>query len=484
MRTPPRNKVGFELFLSLWNTQQTSSTPRHHAKIARWLEECWARGERRLLLMAFRASGKSTIVAAFSAWLLYRDPDLRILVLSAEASLSSRMVRNIRKIVEKHPLTATLKPKKADQWASDRFSVRRARDGRDPSVVSAGLNSNITGYRADIIICDDVEVPGTCDTVDKRESLRERLSENEFILVPGGVQIYIGTPHTWDTIYADAPRTELGRKDIFLKDYVRFSLPILDEAGDSAWPERYDATTIEDMRRQAGPNKFASQMMLTPVNITEGRLDPALLNPYDRELSAQEVQRRLYLSLGEAKLVSCSAWWDPSFGGEKSDASVLAVVYTDEAGEYWLHRMIYIRTEKTQIDEATAQCQIVAQAARDFFIPSITVETNGIGKFLPAILKRELAAARIPCAVVESVSTRPKDIRILEAFDAVMAARALNVHRSVYDTGFIREMQEWRPGLKGAHDDGLDAVAGALSREPVRLKRAYFTGRQNWQGST
>jgi hypothetical protein len=31
--------------------------------------------------------------------------------------------------------------------------------------------------RADVIICDDVEVPNTCDTPGKRLDLRQRLSE-------------------------------------------------------------------------------------------------------------------------------------------------------------------------------------------------------------------------------------------------------------------------------------------------------------------
>ena len=38
------------------------------------------------------------------------------------------------------------------------------------------------------------------------------------------------------------------------------------------------------------------------------------------------------------------------------------------------------------------------------------------------------------------------------------------------ETPFVREMREWRPGGK-SDDDGLDAVAGALSSEPVRLPR-------------
>ena len=55
--------------------------------------------------------------------------------------------------------------------------------------------------RADLIICDDVEVPNTCNTSKKRIALRDKLRELDFILSPNGTMIYIGTPHTLDTIY-------------------------------------------------------------------------------------------------------------------------------------------------------------------------------------------------------------------------------------------------------------------------------------------
>ena len=364
-------------------------------------------------------------------------------------------------------------------------------ESRDPSVKAAGIHSNITGSRADLIICDDVEVPNTCNTADKRALLRERLGENEFILVPGGTELYIGTPHTYFTIYTDKARAEIGEDQPFLGECRRLCIPVLTAEGKSAWPERYPLEEIRRMRRESGPRKFAAQMMLEPKNMTEGRLDPSLLRRYDAALEYSEAQQRIQLRLNGKRLVSCSAWWDPAFGktSDKAsgDNSVLAVVYTDEDGAYWLHRTQYISiSEKEDEDEATQQCRRVTESVKELYVPSVAIETNGIGKFLPAMLRQELAKAGVPCAVVERTSTKPKAIRILEAFDAVMAAQALHVHASVYDTPFITEMQEWQPGGSKGHDDGLDAVAGALSLEPVRLKRSYAfsPGRTGWQGAS
>jgi hypothetical protein len=471
----------FDVFLATWNVTQNYKTPFTHFQTAIWLQKCWERGETRLLLQAFRASGKSTLVGLFTAWLLCRDPDLRILVLSAEASLAEKMVRTVRKVIERHPLTAAIRPNNPDQWASDSFTIKRHRVSRDPSVLGRGLYANNTGTRADVIICDDVEVPNTCDTAEKRIKLRERLSENEFILTPEGRQLYIGTPHSYYSIYADTPRKEIGEDDIFLKGFCRRTVPIVDGEGRSAWPEKYPPEKIAEMRIVSGPAKFNAQMMLVPVNILDSRLDPKLLRQYDEALHAQEVQQQLVLSIGGKRLVSCSAWWDPAFGSAKNDASVLAVVYTDAEGKCYLHRVEYITVKAgPNEDEASLQCKRVAQIADELFIPTIAVETNGIGKFLPAILRREINTMRVGTAVLEHASRKSKADRILSGFDARMAARSLYVHADVYKTRFITEMQEWNPSVLHGHDDGLDAAAGAISMEPVRIKRIYGGGSRLW----
>ena len=167
-------EADFKLFIVLWNQMQQQKTPHIHIDMANWLERSWKTGKKHLLLQAFRSSGKSTIAGLFCAWLLYRHSDLRILVLAADEILAGKMVRNVKRIIERHPLTQKMKPSNADQWASDRFTVKRNMELRDPSMLARGITSNITGSRADIIICDDVEVPNTCDSAEKREDLRER----------------------------------------------------------------------------------------------------------------------------------------------------------------------------------------------------------------------------------------------------------------------------------------------------------------------
>lgn len=191
----------FYKFLDTWNKVLGFSTPAHHLKIMEFLVSVWETEPHRGLLMAFRHSGKSTVVGIFAACVLYLHPETRILILSAENSLSSRMVAHIKHILENHPMCKDLVPAVKKEWAQGRITVNRPIGIREPSVTCQGIHGNITGLRADLIICDDVEVPNTSNTAQKRETLRERLRELDFILSPPGTMIYIGTPHTLDSIY-------------------------------------------------------------------------------------------------------------------------------------------------------------------------------------------------------------------------------------------------------------------------------------------
>lgn len=193
--------MAFYDFMDEWNAILGFQTPAHHRKIMDFLVSVWQTPPRRGLLMSFRHSGKSTVVGIFAACVLYLHPETRILILSAESSLASRMVAHIRNILENHPRCADLIPAVRKEWSHGRITVNRPIGIREPSVVCQGIHGNITGMRADLILCDDIEVPNTSNTAQKREMLRERLRELDFILSPSGAMIYIGTPHTLDTIY-------------------------------------------------------------------------------------------------------------------------------------------------------------------------------------------------------------------------------------------------------------------------------------------
>ena len=466
--------LAFPQFVIVWNKLQGLQTPALHLLISRWLYRQWLAGERRLLLMVFRDAGKSTLVGLFAAWLLTGNPNLRILIIAAEQMLANKMSRNIRRIIELHPAATHLLERRPEHWATDQFTVRRTRNHRDPSVLARGLSGNITGTRADIVICDDVEVPNTCSTAAGRDELRQRLGEIEFVLVPTGLQLFVGTPHSYYSIYADRARTEIGEAEPFLHGFERLCWPLVQADGTSAWPERFPLEVIDDLRRQTGPQRFKSQMMLEPTPPRAVKLDPDRLVPYQDALQSRWSQGRPLLSVGETPMVSSVCWWDPAYGRPgRGDRSAIAVVMVDREGRYWLHGLRYLQFSVERLEDVDEATQLIRQAI-DFAVSlsqtRLFIETNGIGRFLPALVRRELRGSGHDLALIERHSSRSKAERILNALDPILAAGHLHVHEAVLTSGFVEEMREWAPGA-ATLDDGLDAVSNAVLEQAVRLGR-------------
>ena len=92
-------------FVWIWNKCQGLDLPKHHRKMCHFLSKIWEAENKQALLMAFRDSGKSTIVGLFCSWILYLKPNTRILIMSADFELAKKMVRNIKRIIERHPLS-------------------------------------------------------------------------------------------------------------------------------------------------------------------------------------------------------------------------------------------------------------------------------------------------------------------------------------------------------------------------------------------
>lgn len=187
-------------FLKLYNKDNGFMVPPHHIKMARWLQNLYEKGVGGKLL-AFRGSGKSTIVGLFCAWVLYKNPNTRIMVVSADNTLATKMVKTVKNIIERFEPLKHLLPTKRGNWTTESFAVERQLVLRDPSMSAVGIMGNATGSRADIIIFDDVEVPNNCDTEQKQQELRTKINEYSFILIPNGMKLFVGTPHTKNSIY-------------------------------------------------------------------------------------------------------------------------------------------------------------------------------------------------------------------------------------------------------------------------------------------
>jgi hypothetical protein len=164
-------------------------------------------GPKRLMIMAFRGIGKSWITAVFAIWLLMRNADERVLVISASEQKAVEFCTFVKRLIREIPLFQRLRPKGDQRNSTLAFDVGPSGPHQAPSVRAVGIGGQITGGRASIIIPDDVEIPRNSRTQAEREKLAEQISElGGSILMPEvGRVAYLGTPQNVQTVYAKLP---------------------------------------------------------------------------------------------------------------------------------------------------------------------------------------------------------------------------------------------------------------------------------------
>ena len=193
-------KSDFKLFLqALWEQLGLPSPTRAQYSIADYLQH----GPKRLQIQAFRGVGKSWITGAFVLWTLFNDPERKIMIISASKERADNMSIFLQKLIIETPWLSHLRPKSDDsRWSRISFDVLCS-PHQAPSVKSVGITGQLTGSRADLMILDDIEVPGNSMTELMREKLLQLCTEAESILTPKPDSriMYLGTPQTTFTVY-------------------------------------------------------------------------------------------------------------------------------------------------------------------------------------------------------------------------------------------------------------------------------------------
>jgi hypothetical protein len=490
--------------------------PDIHIRACIWLATRGQLG----VLRCFRGFGKSTILAVYNAWRYSENRQWRILHQGDQDGTAYKTSRDTKRVISKHPMTRHLADLRGE---SSFWWVPGADDERNPSMQAAGIMSNITSSRADEVQNDDVEVPRNIRTPEARETLRYRLGEQTHILVPGGTKLYIGTPHTHDSLYdemermgadcltirmfdnehriesADAAEYALPFRPEFVfsgigessklltegidyvisKNGIAFSAPprvLIDCYSGSAWPERFNRDEMTKRRRETRTtNEWDSQYQLHSKPVSQIRLDPAKIIPYAVEPVIKYANKTATMWLGAVRIAGMSVRWDPSSAKLGSDVSALALVLQDDHGRRYLHRVKALTGEIAEFAEdgkriLGGQVFQICDLVEKFNVPRVTVETNGIGGFAPAVLKAALKQRKLVCGVAEEHAVVNKNKRILEAYEGPLSAGMLWAHTEVLDGEFWDQMKDFNPGTQAQEDDLIDAGAGAITDTPERIK--------------
>lgn len=242
--------------------------------LAWWLQH----GPDRAIILGFRGMAKSWITGAYILWTLYRDPQKKIMVVSASLERAVGTVQWCLALIREMPELQFLAPKPNQRASGKSFDVGPATPDQSPSLRGAGINGQLAGSRAHLIVPDDVEIPSNSMTTVMREKIGEAVKEFDAILHPNGEIKYLGTPQVDDSLYVKLQSrgytcriwpARFPDKKMRLKYGDRLSPWVIEKVdadptivGHSVWPSRFSDADLANRELSYGRSGFALQFML------------------------------------------------------------------------------------------------------------------------------------------------------------------------------------------------------------------------------
>jgi hypothetical protein len=526
----------FKLFLqALWQQLDLPSPTRAQYAIADYLQH----GPKRLQIQAFRGVGKSWITGAFVLWTLFNNPEKKIMIISASKERADNMSIFLQKLIIETPWLNHLRPKSDDaRWSRISFDVNCS-PHQAPSVKSVGITGQLTGSRADLMILDDIEVPGNSMTEMMREKLLQLCTEAESILTPKKDSriMYLGTPQTTFTIYRKLAErnyrpfvwpARYPRKDKLSQYENLLSPQIVEdiEMGAEEWSptdsDRFSSDDLLEREAAMGRSNFMLQFMLdttlsdaekfplkfsdliiTSVNPTQApdavvwcsdprnvlKDLPTVGLPGDYFYSPMQLQG----DWGPYSETICSV--DPS--GRGSDETA-ATYISQKNGFLYVHEVRAYRdgySDNTLLD--------ILRGCKKYNVTKLLIETNFGDGIVAELFKKHLQQTKQAIDVEEVRANVRKEDRIIDSLEPILNQHRLIVDRSVveWDYNSNKEAAPEERLLymlfyqmsrmcreKGAvkHDDRLDSLAQGVQyftdAMSISAYEAVKTRRQeDWQ---
>ena len=453
----------FKLFLqALWTQLDLPSPTRAQYAIADYLQH----GPKRLQIQAFRGIGKSWITGAFVLWTLFNNPEKKIMIISASKERADNMSIFLQKLIIESPWLSHLRPKSDDaRWSRISFDVSCS-PHQAPSVKSVGITGQLTGSRADLIVLDDIEVPGNSMTELMREKLLQLCTEAESILTPNDDSriLFLGTPQTVFTVYRKLaernyrPFVWPARYPRKTSNYEGLLAPQLQsdiDTGAEPWgvtDDRFDDEDLIEREAAMGRSNFMLQFQLDtslsdaekfplkmadlivtsvnpdkcpesivwcsdPQNVIKDA--PTVGLPGDYFYSPMQLQGE-WLPYAET---ICSV--DPS--GRGSDETTAAYI-SQRNGFLYLHEMRAYKdgySDNTLLD--------ILKGCKKYKASTLLIESNFGDGIVGELFKKHIQNLSMNIGIEETRANVRKEDRIIDALEPILNQHRLVVDRSVVD---------------------------------------------------
>jgi len=157
------------------------------------------------ILMAQRGLAKSLTSQIYVLWRLLNNPEEKILIMSAGRTRASSYSQFVQKLIKMLPVTQHMTPRHGmERTSGESFDVAGAAPSDSPSMYAVGAATQVTGFRASLIIYDDIETAVTVESVVKTEAINTYAGEAQNLLMSGKDEsITLSTPHSINSIYIE-----------------------------------------------------------------------------------------------------------------------------------------------------------------------------------------------------------------------------------------------------------------------------------------
>lgn len=275
-----------------------------HDEVMDWWQDPQANDD--LLLLLPRAHMKSHLAAVYAAWLVVKFPWITILYISATAKLAEAQLYAIKnilagRIVRRYwPDLVHPDEGKREKWSSVEIAVdhpKRAEEGvRDPTIKSAGLTTNITGFHSDHNFLDDCVVPLNAYTEEGRTKVANMYSQLASIKNTGAKTTVVGTRYHPKDLYHTLLTTDL---EIYHEGELIKKRPlyhvlqrVVEEQGEFLWPKMtrsdgrvfgFDENELAKKKAEyIDKTQFYAQYYNNPNDPSSHRIDPKKFQYYDK----------------------------------------------------------------------------------------------------------------------------------------------------------------------------------------------------------
>lgn len=267
-----------------------------------------------------RHSKSSIMTIAFPLWLIFHDPDLKILIVNAEASLSENFGIRLREYVKDYGEIFDVRVSDVKHSSTHLKFEDSKGNLYKGSIRLTGSNGSITGQDANILILDDI-YKGFSDVT---PSLLDKKIEwfKTMILQRKEPDTKLMILHTrW------ASSDLIGYLQEHSPDkYEFFSYPAIKEDGSPLWAERYTKEFLEAQLEEMGERLFSCIFQQRPLDETGSFFNVESLVFHDEPFETQGLP-----------VVTCRSWdlaYSDESKGQINDSTAGVLMFRTQADEF------------------------------------------------------------------------------------------------------------------------------------------------------